>query len=354
MALRHLRRGPRPAPAARRGPADRDGRRPVRAAQGRDHRLVGRHGRRSGLPSRPLPAWPPSRSTTAATARTAASRPATASGCGSSRTSRSTSSGPRRRPAASTETWPRSPSSRPARRAAGGPSSPRRASIGRSRPSAGRSWAEMLRRCRDAVADARRPARPTTSRSSRTGAPRPAPGPTTCASTCTTCPRSRTGSPRRSAAPPASSSARASARSAGSSARSRRGAIGWSGRTPRAWPSRRSPRARRSRSGSCRAATPRTSGTPATPTSRPPRRRCARCWAGSRRASTGRRTTSSSTRRRSASGSTRRTTGTGRSTRACARSPASSWGPVCRSTRSRPRTRSRSSCGSARGRGEED
>ena len=48
------------------------------------------------------------------------------------------------------------------------------------------------------------PARPTTSRSSRTGAPRPAPGPTTCASTCTTCPRCRIGSPRRSAAPPGS------------------------------------------------------------------------------------------------------------------------------------------------------
>ena len=47
-------------------------------------------------------------------------------------------------------------------------------------------------------------ARPTTSRSSRTGAPRPARGPTTCASTCTTCPRSRTGSPRRWAARPAS------------------------------------------------------------------------------------------------------------------------------------------------------
>ena len=40
------------------------------------------------------------------------------------------------------------------------------------------------------------PARPTTSSSSRTGAPRPAPGRTTSASTSTTCPRSRTGSPR--------------------------------------------------------------------------------------------------------------------------------------------------------------
>ena len=62
------------------------------------------------------------------------------------------------------------------------------------------------------------PARPTTSRSSRTGVHRPAPGPTTSASTCMTCPRSRTGSPRRWAAQPASSSARASARSAASSA----------------------------------------------------------------------------------------------------------------------------------------
>ena len=73
---------------------------------------------------------------------------------------------------------------------------------------------------RDALAEARSRARPTTSRSSRTGAPRPARGPTTCASTCTTCRRSRTGSPRRWAARPGSSSARGSARSAASSATS--------------------------------------------------------------------------------------------------------------------------------------
>ena len=60
------------------------------------------------------------------------------------------------------------------------------------------------RRPRRARRGAQRPARPTTSRSSRTGAPRPAPARTTCASTCTTCPRSRTGSPRRWAARPGS------------------------------------------------------------------------------------------------------------------------------------------------------
>ena len=75
----------------------------------------------------------------------------------------------------------------------------------------------------------------------------------------------------------------------------------------------------------------------------PPPRRSARSSPGWRRASTDRRTTSSSTRRRCASRSTRPTTGTGRSTRACARSPGWSSGPACRSTRSRPRTRSRSS-----------
>ena len=49
-----------------------------------------------------------------------------------------------------------------------------------------------------------------------------------------------------------------------------------------------------------------------------------------RRPSTARRTTSSSTRRRCASASTPRSTGTGRSTRACARSRASSSAPACR------------------------
>ena len=63
----------------------------------------------------------------------------------------------------------------------------------------------LLTEARDQVAAAKahRP-RPTTSRSSRTGASRPGRGPTTCASTSTTCPRSRTGSPRSSAAPPGS------------------------------------------------------------------------------------------------------------------------------------------------------
>ena len=126
----------------------------------------------------------------------------------------------------------------------------------------------------------RPPARPTTSRSSRTGASRPARGRTTSASTSTTCPRSRIASPRSSAAPPGSSSARASARSAGSCATRSGGRTGSSGRTPGAWPSRRTRRARRSRSGSCRAATRPTSGGSARPTSRPPPRRCARSSRG--------------------------------------------------------------------------
>ena len=97
----------------------------------------------------------------------------------------------------------------------------------------------------------------------------------------------------------------------------------------RASPSPRTRRARRSRSGSCRAATRPTSGGPPCRTWRPPPRPSARSSPGSRPASTARPTTSSSTPRRCANRSTRPTTGTGRSTRACARSPASSWGPAC-------------------------
>ena len=126
---------------------------------------------------------------------------ATASGSGRSRTSRSTSSAPTSRPASSTRASPRSRSSTPGRAAAGGRSSPRPASTGRSTPSATRSIERLSSAGPDG--DRRRPAgrpRPTTSRSSRTGAPRPGRGRTTSASTSTTCPRSRTGSRRSWAA----------------------------------------------------------------------------------------------------------------------------------------------------------
>ena len=130
----------------------------------------------------------------------------------------------RRASSIATTASPRCRSPRPARPAAGGRSSRRPASTGRCTPSARTLIEALVAGARDALAEARgdRPDR-VPARSSRTGAPRPAPGRTTCASTCTTCPRSRTGSPRSWAARRASSSARASARSAGSSAtRSRR------------------------------------------------------------------------------------------------------------------------------------
>ena len=102
-----------------------------------------------------------------------------------------------RGPRARSRPSPRSRSTTRGRRAAGAPSSRHRASTARSTPSA----TPRSRRCSAAAARpiaGRRPprARPTTSRSSRTGARRRARARTTCASTCTTCPRSRTGSPR--------------------------------------------------------------------------------------------------------------------------------------------------------------
>ena len=77
--------------------------------------------------------------------------------------------------------------------------------------------AELLTSAGPRSATPRRPARPSTSRSSRTGAPRPVRGRTTSVSTCTTSRRSRIGSPRSWAERPGSSSARVAARGAGSS-----------------------------------------------------------------------------------------------------------------------------------------
>src|SRR5947207_5849855 len=184
--------------------------------------------------------------------------------------------------------------------------------------------------------------RPTISRSSRTGAPRPGRGPTTSASTSTTCRRSPTGSPRSLAAPPASSSARASVPGAAWSATKRTVPSDSCGRTTTPSRSPRSHRARRSKCGSSRAGTMRTSAVPRTPISPPPAKRFGRCSGRWQSRSTIRPTTSSSTRRRCASRSTRRTTGTGRFILVSGRSPASSSGPASRSTRSRPRTQSRS------------
>ena len=318
--------------------------RPLRASQGPDHRLVGGDDGRPHVPSRPL--RPPRREPR---------RPAV-------RLRQLPAPRRRRRPGADAEGL-RVPRGRHRRR---GPRARRdRAGAGVARAGArDRSWRTIVapprraprrsmpvatsrsRRCsrgaRDQVAAANAPARPTTSRSSRTGARRPARGPTTCASTCTTCRRSRIGSPRSSAVPRASSSARGSARSAG-----------WSGTRPR-----RPDRLVWEDAGSV-AFAPYASRSPFEVWIVPRRHEAdfgradpadiaataealRQVLAGSPTASTARPTTSSSTPRRCASRSTRPTTGTGRSTRACARSPASSWEPACRSTPSRRRTRSRS------------
>ena len=178
------------------------GRRPVRAAQGPHHRLVGRHGRRPRIPSRPVRAAPPSRSTTGCSAAPTAPRPA-GDGVrvrmlkdfafhvvGTGEDARELDRGLGQvalAQARATGSW---------RTIVAPP--------GEHRPlhAVGNELIEALvAGARDALAEARgRPARPTTSRSSRTGAPRPARGPTTCASTCTTCRRSRIASPRSWAA----------------------------------------------------------------------------------------------------------------------------------------------------------
>ena len=140
-------------------PLDRDltgGRRPLRAAQGPDHRLVGRDGRRPRLPPRPVRARrragrrPPVRLRQLLHARTAT---ASASGC--SRTSRSTSSAPTTTRASSTAASARSRSPRRARPAAGGRSSRRPASTGRSTRSATSMIEALVGGARDALAEAR-------------------------------------------------------------------------------------------------------------------------------------------------------------------------------------------------------
>ena len=80
---------------------------PVRAAQGRDHRLVGGDDHRPHVRARAVRAAGRPGRTTTATASTAACRRATASACASSRTSRSPSPGPRRRRARGTGRSPR-------------------------------------------------------------------------------------------------------------------------------------------------------------------------------------------------------------------------------------------------------
>ena len=99
---------------------------------------------------------PPSRSTTTSSAAPTARRPrATGSGSGCSRTSRSTSSAPATTRASSIAVSPRSRSPRLAPRGAGGRSSRRPVSIGRSTPSATRSSRRSSGRGRDALAEAR-------------------------------------------------------------------------------------------------------------------------------------------------------------------------------------------------------
>ena len=234
--------------------------------------------------------------------------------------------------------------------AAGGRSSRRPASTGRSTPSATRSSRASSASARDAIAEARGgrpdrlpPGRPELGRAGRRADQPPVPRPV------------------RPAPDPAPDRRGAGRRGALRHPRGRvpvlppRPRRGRAARTACVWRGRRTRRVRAVRlalavRGLDRAAPPR-GGLRRAPTDAdvarhrrgaPPGPRPAR-----RRASTARRTTSSSTRRRCASRSTRRTTGTGRSTRGCARSPASSWGPACRSTRSRRRTRSRSCSGRA-------
>ena len=191
------------SPAPCRPEADRRGREPgpVRAPQGRDHRLVGRHRDRPHVRARAV---------------RAAGRPDR----GSRRLLQLPDPAGRRHPAAHAQglrvhgrrdrgggarprgdASPRSRSTTRAPPAPGARSSRRRRSTGRCTPSAARS----SRACSSAAATRSAPRvgppGPSTCRSSRTGARRPAPGRTTCASTCTTCRRSRTGSPRSWAAP---------------------------------------------------------------------------------------------------------------------------------------------------------
>ena len=210
--------------AARRG-----GRRPVRAAQGRDHRLVGRDRRRSRLPSRPV--RPPRRADRRR--RRLPELPA----AGGRRRPVADAQGlrlPRRRhrrarPASSTEASPRCARGCPRERAAGGRSWRRRGEHRALHAVGSDTIVAMLRAARAALADARSTGQTDHLQVVQNWGARPAPGRTTCAWTCTTCPRSRIASPRSWAAPPASSSARASARGAGSSGRGTADRTGSSG-----------------------------------------------------------------------------------------------------------------------------
>ena len=309
-----------------------DASRPLRAPQGRHHRLVGRDRRRSRVPSRPVRPARADPSTTADDCRNC--REPAGDGVRlrilkdfAFHVVGHRGGGARARPSAR----PGRPGARPARRAAGGRSWRRR---GEHRPlhavGTDRSSSCSPAAATAIVDGARGRRRPSTSRSSRTGARRRAPGRTTSASTSTTCPRSRIASPRSWAAPRGSSSARANARTAGSSARSpiRGDRLVYEDAVERRLRpvrlalavrglGRAAPPRGRLRAGDRRRHRLHGGGAPAGPG--PPGH-----------ASTGRRTTSCSTPRRSASRSTRPTTGTGRSTRASARSPAWSSGRACR------------------------
>ena len=135
-------------------PPDRAGR-ALRAAQGRDHRLVGRDRRRSRVPPRPVRARRAAGRRRRRVPQLPRARRRRRPRRGCSRTSRSTSSAPRRRRASWTARSCRSRWHRRGPRAAGGRSSRRRASIGRSTPSGPTSSRDLLAGCRDAIADAR-------------------------------------------------------------------------------------------------------------------------------------------------------------------------------------------------------
>ena len=339
FAARHRR-----APRVRSRTDAIDGERPVRAPQGPDHGLVGRHDRRSGVPPRSVrPGGRAGRRPTVRLRQLRRTR-ATASARGCSRTSRSTSSAPTARHASSTGPRPRpglagagagdrhlADGHRAARRASAAPRGRHASSSRRSSTGARDALADAARRPPDRVPHGRpelgRPGR----RADEPPVPRPVrpaadPAPDRRgAGRCRAVRDPRGGVPvlparPRGVAPPGP------ARLGGPRQRRLRAVrLALAVRDlDRAAPPRRRLRAgdERRHQGHRRGAAP------------GPRQ-------ARRERSTGRRTTSSCTRRRCASRSTARTTGTGRSTRGCARSPASSWEPGCRSTPSRRRTRSR-------------
>ena len=208
------------------GPAD--GRRPVRAAPRRHHRLVGRHRRGPPVPARPLLAGGGARGRRRSLPELHPAGRRRASASARSRTTPSTSSDAQDEARElEKDPGPGGPGAGPRPPAAGGPSSLRRASIGRCRWSAATSCARCSRPCGRPSSDAaggrpdRVPAgRPELGRPGRRPNQPPLPGPLRPAAD----PAPRRRGDRRGRALP--DQRRASARTAGWFARSRRPARG--------------------------------------------------------------------------------------------------------------------------------